>query len=70
MPETLAKTVVQLALLNTTESPLDRGECQELNTDTMKRCTGRMEASYKITVELLMGFPSWCCSLCGRKYTP
>ena len=66
-------SVVQLALPHTTESHmdtqghLDRGECQELNAETMKRCTGRMVASYKITAELLMGFPVWQCSVCGRK---
>lgn len=60
-------SVVQLALPHTIPNPADRGECQELDTDTMTRCTGRMEVSYKITTELLMGYPVWECSACGRK---
>jgi hypothetical protein len=48
----------------------DRGECQELNPATMKRCTGRMEASYITATPLLPSFPVWTCSACERKYVP
>lgn len=60
-------SVVQLALPNTTENPADRGECRELNADTLTRCTGRMMAEYIEATPLLLPFPVWRCSCCGRK---
>lgn len=48
----------------------DRGECGELNADTMTRCDGRMMAEYIEATPLLAAFPVWVCSCCERKYLP
>jgi hypothetical protein len=44
----------------------DRGPCQELNADTLARCTGRMIVHYE-TLHGQIGFPVWTCSVCGRR---
>jgi hypothetical protein len=47
------------------EQDSDRGECQELNAETLTRCTGRMKVHYE-TIAGQIGFPVWTCSACGK----
>ena len=48
----------------------DRGQCQGLNTETMKRCAGRMVATYVETSHALTAYSVWVCSVCGGKMVP
>ena len=43
----------------------DRGECQDLDTETMKRCEGRMIVRYE-TLHGQIGYPVWTCDKCGK----
>lgn len=59
------RSAVQLTLPNTTDNATDRGQCGELNADTLTRCTGRMVVHYE-TLHGQIGFPVWTCDSCRR----
>lgn len=54
----------------------DRGQCQDLDTETMKRCEGRMIVTYKKESHTAGGMrysvscPVWTCDKCGKVAVP
>jgi hypothetical protein len=60
----------QLVLQIPTLPDTDRGQCGELDPETMKRCDGRMVSDVRKTCPALVGFPVWTCSACGKVVVP
>lgn len=48
----------------------DRGQCQDLDTETMKRCEGRMVATVRDHYLCFVGYPVWTCDKCGKVVVP